>query len=149
MEIFNFYDALFYMNLVMNGGPIGITVKSMLGMLVIATLIWLVFFALQGFGLWTMANKKGFKKPVLAFVPFANLLLIDKLAGDCEIFGHKLKRGGMYAMIAQIVVFLIGLALTLAEGILFTKYADCITYNSATGEQFTAALPLERIFYRL
>lgn len=133
MEIYSFYTSLSYINLSKNGIE-GISIQSILGALAISFLIWLGFFVLQGFGLFAMAKKKGLKKPSLAFAPFVNLLLIDKLAGDCEIFGHKMKRGGMYAMIAQIAVFVTGFALILAEGVLFTKYAGCINFNRATGE---------------
>ena len=133
MEIYSFYNAFFYLNLNMNGIT-GISFKSMMGMLAISILIWLAFFLLQGFGLFTMAKRRNFKNAFLAFVPFANLLLIDKLAGDCEIFGHKMKRGGMYAMIAEIIVVLTALALSICEGILFTRYAEYISYNSSAGE---------------
>ncbi len=139
MEIYSFYTSLSYVNLFINGVE-SISLKSILGMLAIALLVWLGFFILQGFGLFAMAKKKGLKKPFLAFVPFANLLLIDKLAGDCEIFGHKMKRGGMYAMIALIAFFITSIALVVSEGILFTKYADCISFNRATGEIFWVGL---------
>lgn len=135
MEIFGFYDAFFQMNLMWNGIS-GVSINKMVGMFVISVFLWLGFFVLQGIGLWTMAKKKGFKKPLLAFVPFANLLLIDKLAGECEFFGHKIKRGGMYAMIAQITVATIGFLLIVVQAILFTKYADCLEYNSSTGTFF-------------
>lgn len=139
MEIYSFYTSLSYVNLLKNGVE-SVSVKSILGMLAISLLIWLGFFILQGFGLFAMAKEKGLKKPFLAFVPFANLLLIDKLAGDCEIFGHKMKRGGMYAMIALIAFVITSVALISAEGILFTKYADCISFNRATGEIFWVGL---------
>ena len=133
MEIYSFYTSLSYINLAKNGIE-GLSIQNIVGAFAVSFLIWLAFFVLQGFGLFAMAQKKGLKKPSLAFVPFANLLLIDKLAGDCEIFGHKMKRGGMYAMIAQIVVFVTSLALIFAEGVLFTKYASCVNFNRATGE---------------
>lgn len=133
MEIYSFYTTLFSMNLMRNGIT-GVSIKSMIGILAISLLALLIFFVLQGFGLWTMAKRKGLKKAFFAFLPFANLLLIDKLAGDCEIFGHKMKRGGVYAMIAQIALVITSFLLIFAEGILFTKYASSINYNSATGE---------------
>ena len=39
-------------------------------------------------------------------------------------------------MIAEIVVVLTALALAICEGILFTRYAEYISYNSSTGEIF-------------
>lgn len=133
MEIYSFYTALSYISLIKNGIA-GISLESVMGTLVISVLLWLALFVLQGFGLRAMAKKKGLKKSFLAFVPFANLLLIDKLAGDCEIFGHKLKRGGMYAMIAQIVFVVTSFALIASEAVLFTKYADCIHFTTDTYE---------------
>ena len=133
MEIYGFYNALIYMNLIRNGIT-GISKQSILGSLAIAVLIWLALHLLQGVGLWTMAKKKNEKTAWLAFVPFGNLLLIEKLAGDAEFFGHKMKRGGMYAMIALIFAVAAACALAVCEGLLFTRYAQSIDYNAATGE---------------
>ena len=63
--------------------------------------LWLALFVLQGVGLYVMAKNKNVKKSWLAFVPIANVYLIGKLVGDCDVFGHKVKRLGVYTMIAQ------------------------------------------------
>ena len=57
--------------------------KGLLVGIVVGFSIWLVFFILQGFGLSAMAKKRGLKKRWLAFVPFANIWYIGKIAGEC------------------------------------------------------------------
>ena len=83
--------------------------------------VWLILFILQGVGLYTMAKRRGMKKRVLAFLPFANIWYMGKLAGECRVFGRKVKRVGLYAMLAQIALtLLIGLYLA-AEMYLYMK----------------------------
>ena len=81
----------------------------------IALVLWLPFFILQGIGLCAMAKKRGFKKRALAFIPFANMMYMGKLAGDCNFFGRKMKRAGLYLMLAQIVTCLVTFSLIAAE----------------------------------
>ncbi|MBQ8291925.1 MAG: hypothetical protein IJX88_05425 [Clostridia bacterium] len=69
----------------------------------VTAVIWIALFVLQGVGLYTMAKNRGMKKKGLAFVPFVNVLYMEKLAGSCEFFGHKVKRAGVYAMVGQIL----------------------------------------------
>lgn len=74
--------------------------------------VWLILFILQGVGLYTMAKRRGMRKRALAFLPFANIWYMGKLAGECRVFGRKVKRVGLYAMLAQIALtLLIGLYL--------------------------------------
>lgn len=68
-----------------------------------AFLLWLGLFILQGIGLYVMAKKRNMNRKWMAFVPFANILYMGKLAGECSFFGQKMKRAGLYAMIAQIL----------------------------------------------
>ena len=72
--------------------------------LIVGVVISVVLFILHGIGLYTMAKNRGMSKKWLAFCPFANLYYIGKLAGDCNVFGQRVKRAGLYTMIAQIVV---------------------------------------------
>ena len=81
----------------------------------IAFVLWLPFFILQSVGLYAMAKKRGFKKRALAFIPFANMLYMGKLAGNCNFFGRKMKRAGLYLMLAQIVTCLVTFSLIAAE----------------------------------
>ena len=71
--------------------------------------LWLALFILQGFGLSAMAKKRGLGRRWLAFVPFANILYIGKIAGECTVFGQRMKRGGLYTMLAQIFTTLLSL----------------------------------------
>ena len=43
----------------------------------------------------------------VVFVPFVNIWYIGKISGECTVFGQKLKRAGLYAMLAQIVLTLL------------------------------------------
>jgi len=100
MEIFLMYDSMF--STFANMLPISVVNANFLA-LAVAFGVWLVLFILQGFGLWKMAKNRGFKNKILPFVPFANYLFIGKLAGETRIFGQKLKRMGLFMMLAQIV----------------------------------------------
>ncbi len=84
----------------------------------------IALFLLQGFGLYKMAKNRGLKNKALAFVPFVSLWYIGKLAGECNFFGQKVKRAGMYAMIAQIVATLLGVLTIVAEMYLCFEYGD-------------------------
>ena len=89
-------------------------------------LLWLILFILHGIGLYTMAKKRGISKKFLAFVPFANIWYVGKLAGECKVFGRKMKRAGMYAMIAQIVTTILSCAAIAAELYLYLRHGDPI-----------------------
>lgn len=120
MEIYSIYQSLVY-SFAMFYGVNGIGPKLYL-FLSIACGVWLVLFVLQGFGLFAMAKNAGLKKKWMAFVPFLNFWYAGKLAGTCNVFGRKMKRAGLYTMIAQILVTLVCAATTAIEILLFTKY---------------------------
>ncbi len=89
-----------------------------LGMTIGAT-FWIGLFFLQGAGLYVMAKRCGLQKRGLAFVPFANIYYMGKIVGECSFFGQRMKRAGLYAMIAQIVATLLTVAFVLSEWYLF------------------------------
>lgn len=60
-------------------------------------------FILQGAGLAVMAKHRNIPHRFLAFIPFANIYYMGKMAGRCGFFGHEMKKAEIYAMIAQIV----------------------------------------------
>lgn len=99
MEVYNFYQAAVMTASLFTEDYIKLFVISD----VVALLLWAAFFVLQGFGIYVMAKRAGVKKRGLAFVPFVNIWYIGKLAGECNFFGQRMKRGSMYAMIAQIL----------------------------------------------
>lgn len=100
------------------------TARILVVSLPIAAAVWLALFILQGVGLFTMAKKAGLKNKWLAFVPFADLILMGKLAGTCSIFGRKVKRSGLYAMLAALVSTLYFAAVIVAQILLFTIYRN-------------------------
>ena len=78
--------------------------KAMYIAVAIATAVWAMLFVLQGIALFAMGKKQNVKGCWRAFVPFANLYFMGKVAGVCTVFGQKVKRAGLYALIAQIVL---------------------------------------------
>ncbi len=110
MEFYNFYQlGLLFMSWSEN-------VKTYFtGGVIIGVVIWLALFFLQGAGLYVMAKRRGMPKRALAFVPFANIYYLGKIVGECGFFGQKMKRAGLYAMIAQILSVLCSCAYVLSE----------------------------------
>ena len=81
--------------------------------------VWLTLFILQGVGLYTMAKKREMQKAWLSFIPFANIWYLGKLAGECYSFGHKVKRVGIFALVAQVVATLLTVATIASEVYLY------------------------------
>jgi hypothetical protein len=106
----------------------------------IGLFVWLALFILQGIGLYTMAKKREMKKAWLAFVPFANILYIGKLAGECYSFGHKVKRIGLFAMFAQIVTVLLTIATVAAEIYLYVNHGQPIVSEDMLGKPYWPSL---------
>ena len=107
------------------GAPLPAPALFLYGLL--GVVIWAGLFVLQGIGLSTMAKNRGMEKTWRAFVPFVNIYLLGKLAGDCQFFGKRIKRIGLYTMIAQIVVSVL-MALAIAS-----KIHLYITYGNPSG----------------
>ncbi len=91
---------------------------------IIGVVLWIGMFVLQGFGLFAMAKKQGLEKRWMAFVPFANILYMGKIAGECKIFGQKVKNIGVFAMIAQIIATLFTIAFLAAEMYLYLEVGN-------------------------
>lgn len=115
MELFLLYDSCFTSFAMFNVE----LWKSHFISLAIAFGVWLGLFLLQGFGIWKMAKNRGWKKKGLAFVPFANYLYMGKLAGDCFFFSQKVKKMGLFVMIAQIFATVFSFMLLAAVSYLF------------------------------
>ena len=94
--------------------------KTMYISLIVAGVIWATLFILQGFALYTMAKKRGIQGKWRAFVPFADLYLMGKIAGECNVFGQKVKRAGMYAFIAQIILVILCATEIIGQAYLWT-----------------------------
>ncbi len=100
-SLYNFVAALFIV--LRQTDDVAARYYGLLG----GTLLWAVLFILQGFGLYRMAQKRNLSKKWLAFLPFGNIWYIGKLAGECNVFGQKMKHIGLYTMIAQILTTLL------------------------------------------
>lgn len=98
MELYNLY---FIMLTAL--GFFGLKSSMALGGIIGAVVLWAGLFTLQAFGMYAMAKKQKVEKRWMAFIPFVNLLFMGKLAGECNVFGQKVKRAGLYAMLAQII----------------------------------------------
>lgn len=118
MEIYGIYQVVLIFGVMLGGTVSG---RLLYGSLSMAAGIWLILFVLQGIGLCTMGKKRGVKNRWLAFVPFANVCYMGKLAGTCSLFGRKMKRPGLYVLISQILAALACGATIAAEIFLFTK----------------------------
>lgn len=128
MEIFEIYQIFLIFGLSFGGA---ITARLLYGSLLLAAGLWLILFVLRGIGLYTMAKKRSMKNKWLAFVPFASIYYMGKLVGTCSVFGGKMKRPGLYVMIAQLLASLVCAATIAAEILLFTKYADKMVPNES------------------
>jgi hypothetical protein len=92
----------------------------------IAFALWLAAFILQGVGLHTMAKRAGLPKPWLAFVPFAHVMLVGKLAGDVSFFGHRIRRLGFYTMLLEIVAAIFYVFVSVAMYVLFVQNGEAM-----------------------
>ncbi len=123
MEIYGFYNFIAAVFLVFS--QMG-NVDSRIAGIVGGCIIWSALFVLQGVGLYKMAKNRGLKSKWLAFLPFANIYYIGKLAGEIDLFGHKIKRLGLYAMISQILATVACAATLIAELYLFINCGNPI-----------------------
>lgn len=70
--------------------------------LCVAAGLYLICLVMGGLGMMTMAKKVGMKHSWMGFVPFLNTYYAGKLAGETRVFNQKMKRCGLYAMLAEI-----------------------------------------------
>ena len=70
--------------------------------LIVAAGLYLVGLVFGGIGLMTMAKKQGLKNWWFGFLPFGNTYLTGKLAGDGSVFGKRIKRTWLWAILAEI-----------------------------------------------
>ncbi|MBQ7368562.1 MAG: hypothetical protein IJW60_02500 [Clostridia bacterium] len=116
MEFFNLYNGMKVMFSMASVYVPNVFYYS----LALAAVVWLGLFVLQGFGLYTMAKNRQMKGKWKAFVPFLNIHYMGALAGECHIFGQRVKRAGLYAMLAQIVVTVVFALIAASEIYLYT-----------------------------
>ncbi len=120
MEIYNFYRMVTSILTFVESG-VNESLIPLYGC-VFGAILFAIVFVLQGIGIHTMAKKRNIPNRWLAFVPFVNLWYIGKLAGDCQFFGQRMKRGGLYAMLGQIVATVATCAMIAAETYLWMNH---------------------------
>ncbi len=92
--------------------------------LIAGAVLFALCLVLGGIGLYRMAKKKDKKYPWLAFIPFANTFYAGYVAGEARFFGQKMKRAGLYAMIAEIVYVAFNILALVAEVLLIPHYTQ-------------------------
>lgn len=102
------------------GSVIAMQMRIMTICLYVAAGIYLVSLVFGGIGLYKLAKRAGIKYAWMGFVPLLNTFLAGKLAGETSVFGAKIKRVGLYAMLVELVyiglnVFILVLSMRLAE----------------------------------
>lgn len=127
MELYSVYRVIFLFALISTDGYV--SARVFIAAAAVAVAVWLALFILQGVGLYKMAKNVGLRNKWLAFVPFGDLFFMGKLSGSSEIFGRKMKRPGLYAMLASIGSSVFCIAAAVAEALLFTKYGSFIVEN--------------------
>lgn len=69
--------------------------------------LYLVGHIFGGIGLYKIAKRAGNKHAWMAFVPLLNTYLCGEIAGEFTIFGARMKRGGLYAMLLEFAVLVL------------------------------------------
>ena len=134
--MYSFYNSIYGTLFYFQGAEI-FNPASLTTYFLISLAITLGLFALQGFGLYTMAKKRGLSKRYLAFIPFANFYYMGKLAGKCRFFGREMKGAHIYAMVAQIVTYVCCTLMIVAE-IYLSQFE--FSYDQTTGLLVPASL---------
>lgn len=100
MEFFEWVSAIQAGFAVTQGG---VTLEQLYICFGIAGGVMLLCLILGGIALQTMAKKQNVKNAWLGYLPFANTYFAGKIAGEASFFGQRMKRVGLYAMLAEIV----------------------------------------------
>ena len=115
-------------------GAGGISLEELYILFAVAGGAYLFCVILGGLSLYVMAERAGLKHSWLGFVPFANTYYAGKVAGETPFFGRKMKRAGLYAMLAEIVYSVLEIC-SLIAGVLLANpayYETSYMENSAT-----------------
>ena len=92
-----------------------------------------VFYVLRSIGIYVLAKRIGFKNTYLAWIPFAWIYLLGKIAGDVTFFGNRFKNFTIFLTI----VFCLAEAITLVES--FLMYFPLVGYFLSGGEVYVAS----------
>ncbi len=108
----------------------GITLEELYILMGVAGGCYLVCLIFGGLALFAMAERAGIKHSWLGFLPFVNTYYAGKIAGETSCFGHKMKRAGLYAMLAEIVYATLEILYLVSNALL----ADPAYYETTFGE---------------
>lgn len=103
MEYFEYVQIPQYLMQFLRGGSGGISLGELYILLGVAGGAYLFCLILGGLALYVMAERAGVKHSWLGFIPFANTYYAGQVAGETSFFGKRMKRAGLYAMLAEIV----------------------------------------------
>lgn len=103
MEFFEYLRIPQYIVQFFRNGSGGVSLNELYIMFGVAGGAYLICLVLGGLALFAMAERAGIKHSWLGFIPFANTYYAGKVAGETPFFGKRMKRAGLYAMIAEIV----------------------------------------------
>ena len=103
MEYFGYLRIPQYILQFTRGASGGISLGEMYILLGVAGALYLISLVLGGLALYVMAERAGVKHSWLGFIPFANTYYAGKVAGESPFLGKRMKRSGLYAMIAEMV----------------------------------------------
>lgn len=88
----------------------------------------LVGFVFRAIAVYTMSKRAGLENRWLAFIPFANWILLGKLLGTCYVFRMKLKNLGVFVCIFSALNILMNIAFNLGQ------YMDAIFVPESLGQ---------------
>lgn len=107
MEFFELFLIFFVFCNPLTALDLGIDRWSCYTALLAALGVYAVIYAFKATALYTMAKRAGKDKLVwCAFVPVASTYLMGELAGEARLFGLKIKKLGLIAMLAELVAVL-------------------------------------------
>ena len=111
----------------------GITYTQLYISLGIAGGLLLLCLIFGGIGLYTMAKRAGYKHKWLAFLPFANTYYAGVIGGETSFFGAKMKRAGLYAMLAEFIYVALNV-FVLVLNVYLSQFYENVEILSNTGE---------------
>lgn len=117
--------------------------------LCVAAGLYLICLIFGGMGMRAMAKRAGMKNSWMGFLPFTNTYYAGKLAGETNFFGQKMKRTGLYAMLAEILyvaleVFLLVMNIMLIKTEAYTLSTD--SYDNAVWKLTASLIPENRLW---
>ena len=97
-----FFEWIGLGRLIEDSLALNVEVMPYLVTFIIGGVLYLACLVFGGIGLFVMARRAGIGGRWQAFVPVVNTMYTGKLAGDSNLFGKRVKRAGLYAMIAEL-----------------------------------------------